>query len=82
MMLREELERSGLVKLVPVPSLPPIPMAVAARNFALLPDAAREFLVVYERLAREFGGAPTAEKRARKAVELGAERRPNARTAR
>jgi DNA-binding transcriptional LysR family regulator len=58
LMLREGLERGGQVKLVAVPSLPPIQMAIAVRSFALLPEAAREFLVIYERFARDFGRSP------------------------
>lgn len=51
----EKVELSGLVKTVPVPWLPPIPVGWAARNFSLLPEAARDFLDEFDRLIHAAG---------------------------
>ena len=46
---RAEAERSGLAKAIDVQSLPPLDLVWAARSFEFLPQAAKDFLSVFEK---------------------------------
>ena len=54
LMVTQNLERSGQVKVVPVPALPPIRIGLIARSFKTLPAVAGEFVEVFERFVRKL----------------------------
>jgi len=56
LVLSKKMERSGPVKFLSLPFLPPIRMSWVARSFSSLPEVATAFLTLFDEFARQLEG--------------------------